>query len=85
MGDLGIQALQWNGVPVMYDDECQSGVWYFLNSSYLKLRPHTDANMDLSDKEQPLKQLVDAMYCYWYGAFTTNGVRFLGKLTGRTA
>jgi hypothetical protein len=85
MGDLGINALQWNGVPVMYDDECQSGVWYFLNSNYLKLRPHTDANMDFTDRDQPMKQLVDAMAVYWYGSLTCSGCRYLGKLTARTA
>lgn len=44
-GDLGVSTLSWRGVPVMWDGQCQTGVWYFLNSKVMSLRPHSNAKI----------------------------------------
>lgn len=87
MADLGFanNSLQWAGKPVIWDDEVDSGVWYFLNTKWFSLRPYKDANMGMSARRTPEKQLVDGMFHYWYGQATCKGCRYLGKLTAKTA
>lgn len=87
MADLGFanNSLQWAGKPVIWDDEVGSGIWYFLNTKWFSLRPYKQANMEMSPRRNPEKQLVDGMFHYWYGAATCRGCRYLGKLTAKTA
>lgn len=86
MADLGFpaQSLTWGAAPVIWDDAVTAGEYYFLNTKWFRLRPHSQANMGMTDK-LPSKQLVDGLFHYWYGAFTAKGCRYLGKLTGKTA
>jgi hypothetical protein len=85
LGDLGIPNLQFMGVPMIWDEDCTSGVMYFLHIPSFFLRVNPKANFTMSDKRQPEKQLVDVMSVAWHGALTTNNCRMSGKLTGRTA
>jgi hypothetical protein len=87
MADLGFanNSLNWNGKPVIWDDEVGTGIWYFLNTNWFRLRPHKSANMNMTDRISPHKQLADGLFIYWYGNATCRGCRYLGKLTGRTA
>lgn len=86
MADLGFpyQSLTWGAAAVVWDNDVDTGVWYALNTQYLKLRHHKDANFDMTD-ELPTKQLINGVGFYWYGNMTCNGCRYQGKLTGRTA
>ena len=83
--DLGVPTANFMGIPMMWDPEVPEGVMLFINTKYLKLRVHSQANMEMSDRDMIGKQLVDGMFVYWVGNLTTNGPRYLGKLTGRTA
>jgi hypothetical protein len=87
MADLGFanNTLQWNGKPVIWDSFVDTGVWYFLNTKWFSIRPHSQANFEMTERLNPQKQLVDGLFHYFYGASTSKGPRFLGKLTGRTA
>lgn len=84
-GDLGIPAVYYKGCPIIYDNQCQSGVWYALTSQYLKWRPLAGCNFEMTDKRQPTRQLVDQVITYFAGQLTSGNPRYMGKLTGRTA
>lgn len=43
MGDLGFENVSYKGATVMFDNDCPSGKWYFLNSKYLEFTKHRDA------------------------------------------
>ena len=85
VGDLGVPYLEYKGVPIIYDNNCQSGTWYFLNSKFLKWRPLQGWNMQIDGPLQPVRQAVDEINIYWVGALTANNCRYEGKLTGKTA
>lgn len=84
-GDLGVPSLSYHGTPIYYDNQCQSGVFYFLTSQYLKFRPLKGWNMEITDRRQPTRQLVDMVIAYFAGQITCSNCRYQGKLTGRTA
>ena len=83
--DLGATTAYFMGIPIVWDPEVPPGEMYFLSSKHLKWRPHVDANIELSDKDLVGKQLVNGLFTYFYGALTTDGPRYMAKLTGRTA
>jgi hypothetical protein len=86
MADLGFpaQSLTWGNAAVVWDNDCDSGVWYGLNTKYLALRIHKDANFGMTDR-LPSMQMVDGLFHYAYLAMTCNGCRYQGKMTGLTA
>ena len=82
--DAGFQNLLFKGTVTTYDDDCQSGVVYFLNSRYLRLKVHSDVWFKNMPFERPHGQ--DAMYApiLSYGNLVASNCKRLGKLTGRT-
>jgi len=44
MANYGFQTLEFMGKPVVADLNCPEGLMYFLNSKYIKWRPHKSAN-----------------------------------------
>lgn len=47
--DIGIQAPQFKGVPVVWDPACTSGYMYMLNGRHISLVVHRDANMTMAE------------------------------------
>lgn len=85
IADLGFNSCQFKGTPLVWDPEVSAGLMYFLNDKWMALRPLSGANFFMSDKDLVGKQLADGMIIAWAGQATSNGCRYLGKLTGRTA
>jgi hypothetical protein len=83
--DAGFMNLTFKNVPVIFDRDCTSGVMYFLNSKYVALKVHRDADMKSSPFVEPENQDVTTSKMIWQGNMTTNNRRRLGKLTGITA
>jgi hypothetical protein len=83
--DAGFQNLLFKDAPVFYDDYCQSGVMYFLNSKYLKLVGHKDKWFVNTEFRRPPDQ--DARYAQIlaYGQLTCSNCKRQGKLTAKTA
>lgn len=44
MAGYGFQTLEFMGIPIIADPSCTEGLMYFLNSKYMKWRPHKQAN-----------------------------------------
>jgi hypothetical protein len=56
MGDLGFDTVQHRGSTVMYDADCPSAAWYFLNSKYLEFVKHRDAWLKRLPFASPVNQ-----------------------------
>lgn len=85
MADAGFQSLTHKGKPVVYDNYCQSGTWYMLNSKYIWFVKLGSNWFKTTPFKQPPGQ--DARYAQilTYGQFATNARRYHGKLTNKTA
>ncbi len=68
MADGGFMALSYKGVPVMFDGS--SGIaaahMYFLNTNYLELVVHSDANMTVMDEAKPYNQDAVVGWAIWF-------------------
>lgn len=82
--DGGFQALQFKGVPVVWDELCNSGVMYFLNTKHMKLTAHADANFKTTDFVKPENQDARTAQILFMGNLTCNRRKSFYKLTTKT-
>lgn len=82
--DAGFENLLFHTAPVMYDVYAQSGVMYFLNSKYLRIRKLDDKWFSTTPFKQPEDQ--DARYAQIlvYGNLTASNCARQAKLTAKT-
>ena len=80
----GFDNLLHKGGVVVYSDWCPTGEWYFLNSRHLNLTTLSGNWMDWQGFIKPYNQDAEYGMVKSYGTFTTDGRRYLGKLSGRT-
>ena len=83
--DAGFQNLLFKAAPVMYDEHCTSGVFFFLNSKYLTLVGHSGKWFQQTEFIRP--EDLDARYALimCYGNLTVRNRAKQGKLTAKTA
>ena len=84
LGDAGYSALQFASVPVVFDERCPSGEFYFLNKDNLKLTIHKDANFEVIEKAEPANQHVMIRHVMVMLNTTVDRRASLGKLTAKT-
>ena len=82
LGDVGFESIRFRGMDVVYDEDATSGVFYFLNTKYIKLRYHKDFNFAVTDMQQPVNQDADIAHILWRGALTCSARLRQAKLTG---
>lgn len=85
LGDGGFSALEFEGVPVVFDEDCTSGAMYFLNTFNLKLGIHKDANFKVVKKAEPTDQHIAVSHIVFMGNTVMNRRASLAKLTAKTA
>lgn len=85
LGDVGFTALEYAGIPVVFDNDATSGVMYFVNTENLKLYVHRDAFMKKTPEVSPSNQHVSIQNIVMRCALGTNRRKSLGKLTAKTA
>lgn len=56
--DAGFINLTFKGVPVFFDRDCTTGFMYMLNSKYLNLVVHKDADFDTGPFVTPMRKLL---------------------------
>jgi len=56
MGDLGFDTVKHKGSTVMFDADCPSASWFFLNSKYLEFVKHRDAWLKMLPFASPVNQ-----------------------------
>lgn len=82
--ELGVQAVLYNGMPIVFDRDCTSGTLYLLNSKYLSFVVHKDADMEISPFVTPDNQDVSTAKIIFQGNITCSSRRHFGSLTGIT-
>lgn len=83
-GKAGFENLIHKGGVVVWSDYCPAGEWYFLNSRHIKLSVLDGEWMKWKGFIQPYDKDAEYGMILAYGAFTTDGRRYLGKLTAKT-
>lgn len=83
--NVGFENLTFKAVPVMFDRDATAGQIYFLNSEYINLCVHRDANFSTGKFVEPENQDVTTAKILFQGNLTTNNRRMHGKITGITA
>lgn len=84
LGDAGYQVLEYKGVPVVFDELCNSGVMYFLNTDHMKLVVHKDANFETTPFVKPGDQDAKVAQILFMGNLTVDRRASLSKLTAKT-
>lgn len=85
LGDAGFTAVELDGVPVTFDEQCSSTAMYFLNVNNYKLAAHRDANFKVIKKAEPTDQHLSVQHIVWSGNAITDRRASLAKLSGKTA
>lgn len=85
LGDGGFTGVEFEGVPVRYDEDCTSGVMFFLNTENLKLGIHSDANFKVMKKAEPTDQHVAVQHIVFAGNTVCDRRASLAKLSSKTA
>lgn len=77
--DAGFQALDFQGIPVVYDAANSSFLAtdaYVLNTKFLRLRTHKDRNFVMLPSKDPSNQDLTIETLVWAGNLTSSGQRY---------
>lgn len=84
LADAGFENLEFEGVPMVYDEAATSGVVYLINVDNYKLFMMQGADFKRVEKASPADQHIDVMHIVFGGAAITNRRASLAKLTAKT-
>lgn len=81
----GFQSLKFNTADVIFDDNATNfattgETMYFLNTDYLELCVHKDADWSVQDDKVSVNQDAVVIPIYWQGQMTCSNRRLQGKL-----
>lgn len=77
--NLGFGGLEFQGIPVVFEPNMAgiaNNVAFFLNTDFLKWRPHADRNMIALDDKQSINQDATVKTLAWMGNLTCSGAKF---------
>ena len=84
LGDAGFQALEFKGVPIVWDEYCPATDMFFLNTRHMKMVVHKDANFETTDFVKPENQDARVAQVLWMGNLTCDRRSSFYLLAGRT-
>jgi hypothetical protein len=79
-GQGGFISLKYKTAPVIYDDACPAAHMYFLNTDFLKLVAHRDANFTEVDKKESVNQDGSVVPIIWQGNMTVSNRALQGVI-----
>jgi len=82
LADAGFENLAFKGAKMVFDEQCNDGVMYFLNLDVMGIRVHKDAKFTVTDEQRPVDQDAFVKQILWMGNVITKNCSRLGKLTG---
>ena len=89
MARAGFSSLKFNTMDVVLDGgiggNCPARTAFFLNTKYIKWRPHSDRNMVPMDARRSFNQDATVSLILWAGNLTMNGAMHQGRLYGTAA
>lgn len=84
-GDLGVPAIKYNGIEVIWDPNAAAGTMFLLNDSSLGLVLDDQADLKSTEFVKPADQMAYVGQIYMRLQLITTERRAQGKLTGITA
>jgi len=84
LADGGFENLAFKGSSMVFDEQNNAGVMYYLNTKYLGLRVHKDAKFTVTDEQKPVNQDSFVKQILWMGNLVARNCSRLGKDTGLT-
>jgi hypothetical protein len=81
IGDASFLALEYEGIPVVYDEYCPDNHMYFVNTEFLKLRYHEDAYFTLDEERLPVNQDAKVYPILFQGNLTCSNRNMQGVIT----
>lgn len=85
LGDAGFTSIEFEGVPITYDESATSGSMYFINKDNFKLGCHKDANFARRKKSEPTDQHLAVEHIVFMGQTIVDRRKSLGLLSNKTA
>lgn len=85
LADASFSVLEFEGVPVTFDESATSGVVYFVNKDNMKLGIMRGADFQPIDKASPSDQHIDVQRIVFGGQLVVDRRASLAKLTAKTA
>ena len=84
LADLGFATLEYKGIPVVFDSNTNFGttaeVQFFLNTKYLYMVQHSEAQWTQDDEKVPINQDAVVIPMYWMGNMVCTNRSLQGKL-----
>jgi hypothetical protein len=82
LADAGFMSLSYHGIPVVFDgvSGMPAAHMYFMNSNYLELVTHSEANMTVMDEAKPFNQDAVVVPILWMGNFVCSNRALQGVL-----
>ncbi len=84
LADASFEAIEFEGVPVVYDESVATGIMYMINKDNYKLGILEDLNFKVINKNEPTDQHVEITDIVFGGAAYTDRRASLAKMTGKT-
>lgn len=85
IADAGFTGVEFEGVPVVFDESSTSGSMYFINKDNLKLGIHRDANFARRKKAEPADQHLYVEHIVAYCQTVVDRRGSLSLLSNKTA
>jgi hypothetical protein len=80
--DLGFQTVSFRTAEVMFDADCPSATWYFLNSKHLQFVKHSSAWLKMLPFASPVNQDAKTALVISMGELVTDVRRAHGVISG---
>lgn len=85
MAELGFDAISFRGAEVIFDNDCPSAEFYFLNSQYLEFVKHASCWSKMGDFKQPVNQDAKTALVLFMGELLTDVRRAHGRFINVTS
>jgi hypothetical protein len=79
MAELGFDSISFRGAEVIFDNDCPSAEFYFLNSQYLEFCRHSQRWAEMSPFRQPVNQDAKTALVLFMGELLTDVRRAHGR------
>ncbi len=80
MGDAGYEYVEFEGVPVIYDENCPASHMYFLNTDYLQFKVGKNRFFQTDKGRMAYNQDAKVIPLYFAGNFTVSNASLQGVL-----
>lgn len=84
MADAGFVNLAFRGIPIVADNKCPTGYFYFLNEKYISFMTHKEENFRFESFIKPVNQAAASAKIYWAGNLVGSNCRMQGVFTALT-